>query len=200
MKIKQLFTTILLSLVMFFIYLIGISPAFANQTMGILIHTGITGLICGPVYVLMISKSRHFGTVLIMNLLFAIFYLIMGSWPLFIMMIVGGFLGEWILSGKGYFSIQKPVIPYILLWCFVSFKNFVMFTLFRSSVIANYINMGMDEASANQAVDVASSIMLDVPLNLAGLAITIVGCILGFSIGKKILKEHFIPSGIGSYE
>lgn len=200
MKIKQLFTTVLLSLIMFVIYVIGITPSFANQSMGILLHTWITGLICGPIYVLMISKSRTFGTVLIMNTIFAVFYLVMGSWPLFIVMMISGLLGEWSLSRRGYNSMTRPLIPYILLWAMVSFKNFFMFTLFRSAVLQNYINMGMDEVAANNAVDAASQIMLNMPLNVGGLVVTAIGCSLGFYLGKKILKAHFIPSGVTGNE
>ena len=79
MNLKQFFITILLALVMFVIYLIGIIPAFAHQELSIVLHAGITGLICGPIYVLMIAKSRAKGTLFITCSIFALFYLIVGN-------------------------------------------------------------------------------------------------------------------------
>lgn len=198
MSLKQFFITILLSLAMFVIYLIGIMPVFANQQLSIVLHAGITALICGPVYVLMIAKSRVHGTVFITNALFALFYFMVGNVHLFVFMLTVGLICELVLMKGGYQSQRRQVIPYILLWTAVGLKNIFMFGLFRDSVLSTYLKTGMDEATAQIAIDNASATMLSVPLNLAGVAVTIVGGLTGFWLGKKAMKKYFVPAGVAA--
>lgn len=195
-SLKQFFISVLLSLVMFIIYLIGIAPSFANQEAGIVIHSGLTALICGPVYVLMVSKARAHGTLLICNIIFALFYLIMGNVYLFALMLFVGIISELTLLKGGYHSLHRQLIPYILLWVAVGLKNILMFSLFRESILDNYLKTGMDEAAAKVAIDNAAAVMLSPILNIAGVIVTIVGCITGFLIGKKTLKKYFVPAGV----
>ncbi len=196
MSLKQFFISILLSLALFVVYLIGILPVFANQKLSIVLHAGISALICGPVYVLMIAKSRVPGTVFITNVIFALFYLIVGNIYLFVLMLAAGLIGELIMRKGGYPSQNRLVIPYIIMWIAVGLKNILMFGLFKDAVLNNYLRTGMDEESAKAAIDHASAIMLSIPLNLAGVAVTIIGGLLGIWLGKKAMKKYFAPAGI----
>lgn len=198
MSLKQFFITILLSLVMFVIYLMGIMPVFAHQQLSIVLHAGITALICGPVYVLMIAKSRAQGTLFITSALFALFYLVVGNVHLFAFMLAVGLIGELVLLKGGYQSQYRQVIPYILLWTAVGLKNIFMFGLFRDSVLSTYLKTGMDEATAQTAITNAAATMLSVPLNLAGVAVTMIGGLAGFWLGKKAMKKYFIPAGVAA--
>lgn len=198
MSLKQFFITILLSIAMFIIYLIGIMPVFAHPQLSIVLHAGITALICGPVYVLMIAKSRARGTLFITNAIFALFYLVVGNAHLFVFMLVVGLICELVLTRGGYQSQCRQVIPYILLWTAVGLKNIFMFALFRDSILSTYLKTGMNEATAKIAIDNASATMLSVPLNLAGVAITIIGGLVGFWLGKKSMKKYFVPAGVVS--
>ena len=198
MNLKQFFSTILLSLAMFVIYLIGIMPVFAHQQLSIVLHAGVTALICGPAYVLMIAKSRASGTLFTTNALFALFYLVVGNLHLFVFMLAAGLICELVLLKGGYQSQRRQVIPYILLWLAVGLKNIFMFGLFRSAVLSSYLKTGMDETAAKIAIDNAAATMLSVPLNLAGVAVTIIGGLAGFWLGKKAMKKYFIPAGVAA--
>lgn len=195
MSLKQFFITILLTLAMFVIYLIGIMPVFAHQQLSIVLHAGITALICGPIYVLMIAKSRVRGTLFITNAIFALFYLLAGNFHLCVFMLAMGLICELVLMKGGYQSQRRQVIPYILLWTAVGLKNIFMFGLFSDAVLSTYLKTGMDEATAKIAIDNASATMLSVPLNLAGVAVTIIGGLAGFWLGKKAMKKYFVPAG-----
>lgn len=196
MSLKEFFITILLSFTMFVIYLIGILPVFANQQLSIVLHAGITALICGPVYVLMLAKSKARGTLFIMSALFAVFYLLVGNVHLFLFMLAVGLICELALTRGGYQTQYRQVIPYILLWAAVGLKNIFMFSLFRDSILSTYLKTGMDETAAKLAIDNAAATMLSVPLNLAGVVVTIIGGLTGFWLGKKALKKYFAPAGV----
>lgn len=198
MSIKQFFITILLCLAMFVVYLIGMLPVFMNQQLSIVLHAGLCALICGPIYVLMISKSRVHGTLFIFNTLFALFYLAAGNIYLCVLMLVVGIVCELTLMKGGYQSQSRQVIPYILTWAAVGMKNIFMFALFHDALLGTYMKAGMDEATAKIAIENASAVMLSVPLNLAGLAVTIVGGLVGFWLGKKAMKKYFITAGVAA--
>lgn len=198
MTLKQFFISILLSLAMFVIYLIGILPVFANQQLSIVMQAGLTALICGPLYVLMIAKSRAHGTLFVTNALFALFYLVVGNVYLFILMVATGLICELLMMKGGYQSRYRPLAPYLLLWIAVGLKNTFMFGLFRDAVLGTYMRTGMDEATAHAAIENASATMLSLPLNAAGVAVTIVGGLLGFWLGRKAMKKYFAPAGVAA--
>lgn len=196
MTLKQFFVSILLSLAIFVIYLISIMPVFANQQLSIVLLTGLAALVSGPLYVLMIAKSRVPGTLFVTNALFALFYLVVGNVHLFILMVVVGLICELTMMRGGYRSRYRPVVPYLLLWIAVGLKNIFMFGLFRDAVLGTYIRTGMDEAAAHVAIQNASATMLSLPLNAAGVAVTVVGGLLGFWLGRKAMKKYFAPAGV----
>ncbi|RNL48293.1 MptD family putative ECF transporter S component [Paraeggerthella hongkongensis] len=198
MDLKQFFITILLSIVMFAIYLVGILPVFANQQLSIVFHAGITALVCGPVFVLMLAKSKAPGTLFIFSALFALFYLAVGNAYLCVFMLVVGFVCELAMLKGGYASKIRPVLPYFLVWAAVGLKNIFMFGLFRDAVLETYLKTGMDEQAAQAAIQNASSVVMSVPLNLAGLAMVAIGASLGCWIGRKALEKHFFSAGVAA--
>ena len=198
MTIKQFFITILLCLAMFVVYMLGMLAVSVSQQMAIVLHSGICALLCGPIYVLLISKSRVYGTLFIFNAFFALFYLAAGNIYLSLLMLAVGLICELTLMNGGYQSQNRQVIPYILTWVAVGLKNIFMFALFHDALLSTYMKAGMDEATALIAIENASAVMLSVPLNVAGVAVTVVGGLVGFWLGKKAMKKYFITAGVAS--
>ena len=96
-KIKDVITTVLLSILLIAIQLIINMICMANHFVSMVLSIGFTMLLCGPVYCLILHRVRkHFVTLTYMTII-GIIFLLMGNWYLLPFFIFVGIICECIL-------------------------------------------------------------------------------------------------------
>ena len=152
---------------------------------------GVVSLVLnGPVVMLMMVRSRMFGTLTIMGGIVAFLMVVTGhAWVTIPVTLILGFLGDLIARGGGYVSAPRNIAAYMLfsLWGIAPLSP-IFFTPdpYFADVAAS---MGQDYADAMRA--------LFSPAVIGGWAVVtvIVACIGGL-IGRFLLRKHFTKAGV----
>ena len=147
-------------------------------------------LLNGPVVMLMLVRSRMFGTLTIMGGIVAFLMVLTGhAWVTMPVALILGFLGDLIARGGGYGSAPRNIAAYMLfsLWIISSLAPI----FFAPDPFFEYVaaQMGQDYADAMRA--------LISPAFIGGWAVVamIVACIGGL-IGRFLLRKHFAKAGV----
>ena len=151
----------------------------------------IVGLILnGPVVLLMLVRSRMFGTLTIMGGIVAFLMVVTGhAWMTVPAALILGLLGDLIARGGGYVSAPRNIAAYTLfsLWMIGALAPiFFAPDPYFAHVAAS---MGQDYADAMRA--------LFSPAVIGGWVIVamIVACVGGL-IGRFLLRKHFAKAGV----
>ena len=100
-KVKDVITTVLMSVLLIVIQLAVNMICMANDFVSMVLSVGLTMLLCGPVYFLMVSRvHKRFVSLVYMTLL-GIVFLLMGNWFLLPYFIIIGLICEVILWKSG---------------------------------------------------------------------------------------------------
>ena len=152
---------------------------------------GVVSLVLnGPVVMLMMVRSRMFGTLTIMGGIVAFLMVVTGhAWVTMPVALVLGLLGDLIARGGGYVSAPRNIAAYMLfsLWGIAPLSPiFFAPDPYFADVAAS---MGQDYADAMRA--------LFSPAVIGGWAVVtmIVACIGGL-IGRFLLRKHFTKAGV----
>lgn len=152
---------------------------------------GVVSLVLnGPVVMLMMVRSRMFGTLTIMGGIVAFLMVVTGhAWVTIPVTLILGFLGDLIARGGGYVSAPRNIAAYMLfsLWGIAPLSPiFFAPDAYFADVAAS---MGQDYADAMRA--------LFSPAVIGGWAVVtvIVACIGGL-IGRFLLRKHFTKAGV----
>jgi energy-coupling factor transport system substrate-specific component len=146
----------------------------------------------GIPFMLLVTKVRKFGAMLIMIILVGLVYILVGgisSWILPIG-IVTGLIAELIVKSGGYKSAKKAIIAYGV-WSIAIFGNFVPAFFTRDAYYQVIIASGYGQEYA----DAYMSFMPDWIAPILVLACFVFGC-LGAIIGRAVLKKHFVRAGM----
>lgn len=147
-------------------------------------------LLNGSVVMLMMVRSRMFGTLTIMGGIVAFLMVVTGhAWVTIPVTLILGFLGDLIARGGGYVSAPRNIAAYMLfsLWGIAPLSPiFFAPDAYFADVAAS---MGQDYADAMRA--------LFSPAVIGGWAVVtvIVACIGGL-IGRFLLRKHFTKAGV----
>ena len=147
-------------------------------------------LLNGSVVMLMLVRSRMFGTLTIMGGIVAFLMVVTGhAWVTIPVTLILGFLGDLIARGGGYVSAPRNIAAYMLfsLWGIAPLSPiFFAPDAYFADVAAS---MGQDYADAMRA--------LFSPAVIGGWAVVtvIVACIGGL-IGRFLLRKHFTKAGV----
>ena len=141
----------------------------------------IVGLILnGPVVMLMMVRSRMFGTVTIMAGVVAFLMVVTGhSWVTVPVALVLGFLADLIARSGGYLSAPRNIAAYML------------FSLWMIGPLAPIVasQMGQDYADGMRA--------LFSPAVISGwVVVAMIFACLGGLIGRFLLRKHFSKAGL----
>ncbi len=192
-EIKDVITTVLLSLLLVFIQFVISMICMLNNFVSMVLSIGFTMLICAPVYYLLLCRVRkHFVTLVYMSII-GIVYLLMGNWYLLPYFIVVGIICEIILwkdcskRNAGQISTAWTVssllyngINLLPIWFFwETYYNFA-----KSS--------GMEESYINSYAHYYSTLGWVVFILLYTTACGFIGSL----IGKKIVRKHFEKAGL----
>jgi energy-coupling factor transport system substrate-specific component len=102
--VRDVITTVLMSVLLIVIQFIVNMVCMANDFVSMVLSVGFTMLLCGPVFLLMVSRVRkHFVAFVYMTLLGLVFFL-MGDWFLLPWFIAVGAICEAIMWKRGSFE------------------------------------------------------------------------------------------------
>ena len=179
---------ILLTALCLVIVTIAVLPFAANIKLVLWVVSGLEMLLCGPIYMLMVSKAPRYGTQLLFSFLFAAYYFITNGMILISLLILGvGMVRELMMLKGGY---RSPV----RLTAFglgVMFAPTVMMLTTRQQMIDTMLDSGLTLEYAESIFVIYS------PANIAiGTFITVIGAVLGCMLGYRMLCKHFRPAGI----
>jgi energy-coupling factor transport system substrate-specific component len=165
-----------------FMILGGIVPAawFASHM--------LDAILIGPVYMLIVAKTRRNGPVFVVGLVTGIIF-IASSVSIIVTEIIGGLLAElalrkgnfenktWIMMSYIFFSLGF-IGDFYQLW----FNKGAFLEYSKNFLNADYLN--------------ALSRMVSTPAIILIIASIIVGAVIGGLFGFKLMKKHFVKAGI----
>ena len=141
---------------------------------------GIVGLLLnGPVIMLMLVRSRMFGTLTIMGGIVAFLMVVTGhAWVTVPVALILGFLGDLIARGGGYVSAPRNIAAYML------------FSLWGIGPLAP-IFFAPDSYYADGMRALFSPAVISV-----WVVVTMIVACLGGLIGRFLLRKHFAKAGV----
>jgi energy-coupling factor transport system substrate-specific component len=153
--------------------------------------TALCPLAGGIPFMLLATKVRKFGAMLIMVVILGLFYMAMGTSPYTLPLgVVTGLVAEFIAKSDKYRSAKKAVLAYGV-WCVAIFGNLMPVFLARDAWYEKMISGGYGQ-------EFADAYMRYLPDWIA--PVLVAACfvfgILGGVIGRAVLKKHFARAGM----
>ena len=191
--VKDVITTVLMSVLLIVIQLIVNMICMANDFISMVLSVGFTMLLCAPVYFLMVSRvHKRFVSLAYMTLLGLVF-LLMGNWFLLPYFIIVGLLCEAILWQR-----SSPTNPKRLTaaWTLSSLLynglNLLPIWFFWDTYYSFALSSGMEQSYIDAYVKYYTT-----PGWVAFILIFTTACgLLGSLIGQRLIKKHFKKAGV----
>jgi putative ECF transporter S component (TIGR02185 family) len=191
LNLKEFVLVLLLACLETVIGLVAAMPFAANLQLIYFLVPGLTGLINGIIYVLLIKKCPKVGTQFIIPFVYGLLFLFSGSVYVFMFFAILAL----IMIG-GYGKKVRQAIPHVLTWSLNSMGSTLTLLLFRDSMVQTYVQMGMSAVDAEAAVSSVEGFWL-APQNIAiALAAAAILSVAGYALGMKMFSKHFKPAGI----
>ena len=191
--IRDVITTVLLSMLLIAIQLIVNLICMANDFVSMVLSIGFTMFICAPIYFLMVSRiNKRFVTMIYMTIL-GIVFLLMGNWYLLPYFILIGLICEWILWKPGSTEDQKRLT---IVWTLVSLLyngvNLLPIWFFWDTYYAFAKSSGMQQSYIDAYVRYYTApgwiLFILIFTSAAGL--------LGSFMGRRLIRKHFKKAGV----
>ena len=195
LNLKEFVLVLLLACLETVIGLVAAMPFAANLQLVYFLVPGLTGLINGIIYVLLIKKCPKVETQFIIPFVYGLLFLFSGSVYVFMFFAILAVANELIMIG-GYGKKVRQAIPHVLTWSLNSMGSTLTMLLFRDSMVQTYVKMGMSAVDAEAAVSSVEGFWL-APQNIAiALAAAAILSVAGYALGMKMFSKHFKPAGI----
>lgn len=195
LNLKEFVLVLLLACLETVIGLVVAMPFAANLQLVYFLVPGLTGLINGIIYVLLIKKCPKVGPQFIIPFVYGLLFLFSGSVYVFMFFAILAVANELIMIG-GYGKKVRQAIPHVLTWSLNSMGSTLTMLLFRDSMVQTYVKMGMSAVDAEAAVSSVEGFWL-APQNIAiALAAAAILSVAGYALGMKMFSKHFKPAGI----
>ena len=165
LNLKEFVLVLLLACLETVIGLVVAMPFAANLQLVYFLVPGLTGLINGIIYVLLIKKCPKVGTQFIIPFVYGLLFLFSGSVYVFMFFAILAVANELIMIG-GYGKKVRQAIPHVLTWSLNSMGSTLTMLLFRDSMVQTYVKMGMSAVDAEAAVSSVEGFWL-APQNIA---------------------------------
>ena len=177
--------TALYFVVVFAVAMIGYIPVF------IPLQSVVVPLAGGIPMMLMLTKVRKFGAMLILIIVVGLIYTVMGSgfWLLPIG-VASALIAELILKSGSYKSGKKAVWAYGV-FCLAVFGNYMPIFASRDAYYAFVVESGYGAEYA----DALMRYLPDWSAPILAIACVVFG-LLGGLLGRAVLKKHFVRAGI----
>lgn len=192
-SVKDVITTVLLSVLLIAIQLIVNMVCMANHFVSMVLSVGITMLLCGPVYCLLVRRvNKRFVTLVYMSILGLVF-LLMGNWYLFPYFVVIGCLCEAILWRE---ASRRKAGRLAAAWTLASLLyngvNLLPLWFFWDTYHDFALKSGMEQSYIDSYVHYYRS-----PGWLAFILLFTTACgLVGSLIGGRLMGKHFKKAGV----
>lgn len=134
LNLKEFVLVLLLACLETVIGLVAAMPFAANLQLVYFLVPGLTGLINGIIYVLLIKKCPKVGTQFIIPFVYGLLFLFSGSVYVFMFFAILAVANELIMIG-GYGKKVRQAIPHVLTWSLNSMGSTLTLLLFRDSIV-----------------------------------------------------------------
>ncbi len=192
-EIRDVITTVLLSLLLIVVQFIVNMVCMANHFVSMVLSVGFTMFLCGPVYVLLLNRVRkHFVTVVYMTMV-GIIFLLMGNWYLLPYFIVVGIICEIVLwkdcsERKGKQVIAAWTISSLL----YNGLNLLPLLFFWDTYYEFARQSGMEQSYIDSYIYYFKTTGWVIFI----LIFTTICGFLGSLIGSKLMDKHFKKAGV----
>lgn len=195
LNLKEFVLVLLLACLETIIGFVVAMPFAANLQLVYFLVPGLTGLINGIIYVLLIKKCPKVGTQFIIPFVYGLLFLFLGSVYVFLFFAILAVVNELIMIG-GYGKKVRQAVPHVLTWSLNAMGSTLTLLLFRDSMVQTYVKMGMSSVDAETAVASLEVFWLASQNIAIALAAAAIFSIVGYALGMKMFSKHFKPAGI----
>lgn len=188
MGIKEIVKITLFGVVGFVLQMVGAAVVALFGFYAVFVHTSVGAVLTGSIFTVMCHKVHKRGAAVIYYLISGIVYLVMGMWPMLIVMLAAGLLAEIILLGnEGYGNSKRIGTAFVVGELIYSLHGF-FFIVFMgvNGLVKQFPKMFTVERAKGIA-----DIFLN-PRNLCIIiSIQIIGGVVGAIFGNYIYKKFF---------
>ena len=189
-SVKDVVTLVLMTVLLIVIQL-GINMVcMVNDFVSMVLSVGITMLVCGPVYFLMVNRIRKRSVSLVYMTLLGLVFLIMGNWFLLPWFIVVGILAE-IILWKGI-TPNRLTAAWTVSSLLYNGVNLLPIWFFWDTYYSFAIASGMEQSYIDAYVQYYTAPGWVVFI----LIFTMLCGFLGSLIGRKLIQKHFKKAGV----
>lgn len=191
--VKDVITTVLMSVLLIVMQIIINMVCMFNDFISMVLSVGITMLVCGPVYFLMVSRVKRRFVTLIYMIMLGVINFLMGNWFLLPFYIVVGILCEIILWRKGSSTNPKKLtISWTVASLFYNGVNLLPIWFFWDTYYKFALQSGMEQTYIDSYVGYYTSTGW---VTFIIIFTTVCGFI-GSLIGQKLINKHFKKAGV----
>ena len=189
-SVKDVITLVLMTVLLIVIQL-GINMiCMVNDFVSMVLSVGITMLVCGPVYFLMVNLIRKRFVSLVYMTLLGLVFLIMGNWFLLPWFIVVGILAE-IILWKGI-TLNRLTVSWTVSSPLYNGVNLLPVWFFWDTYYSFAVASGMEQSYIEAYVQYYTA-----PGWVVFILIFTMFCgFLGSLVGRKLIQKHFKKAGV----
>ena len=189
LTVKDLATIGIFSAVMIVVFITFSMLTGASLFFNMIFNAVFTAFLLAPFFIYMTMKVGKPGVALIYNLLHAIMAtLFMGPF-MFPWFLGGGIIAELSLIGKDSYRDPKRIT---VAWVITSLTR----AAHGMSEIWFFYNAFVKTGVSKEQIDIQTQYYTDPKWVAISLILTVIAAILGCYIGNKMLKKHFIKTGL----
>lgn len=190
---KDVISVILFSMLLMVIQLAITTVCMVNIVVSAVFSFAFIGLICAPIYFLMVSKINKRYVTFIYCFLLGLIYFFMGHWSTIILFVFMGIVSEIILwKENSSLNFKKVSLAWVVQSVLYIGVNLMSVLFFWDDYLETAQSQGMTiEYVNNYATYYQSPLWLG--LNVV---VTIILAVVGCMFGKKILDKHFKKAGV----
>ncbi len=191
-KVKDVITTVLLTLVLIVIQFAINMVCMASYFASMVLSVGVSMLVCAPVYFLMVSRiSKRFVSLLYLTIIGTV-YLLMGNWYLLPYFVCIGIICECVLWNNGWESRKKIACSWTIVSLLYNGINLLPIHFFWDAFEAFAIQSGMEQSYIDSYVSYYTSVNWLVFI----IAFSTICGLVGSIVAGKLLDKHFKKSGV----
>ena len=189
-RAKDLITIGICTVIMKVLYLVVFMPFMPIISVTLPIVWGVCMLVSAPVYLLMTYKVAKRGTVLLFCTVMGLFNALMGYIILLPFMLIAGIICELIMWKQGsYRSFWRNTVTYSIYSALSLVGSYLPIYLYGNEYFAQ-------AGFTGELAEVYSKYAMSPAWVSVAVIATMILAVIGCFIGRKLLKKHFIKSGI----
>jgi multidrug/hemolysin transport system ATP-binding protein/energy-coupling factor transport system substrate-specific component len=159
----------------------------------LLVGSAVSAVFATPIYLLMAFKVGKRGVIFILSIVHGVFASLMGFPHMFIVMLPVGVLGEILMPrAEMYRSIKSNSLTWMVYNAVYSLHGAILIWVFGGQ----YFGENMSSMFTPEQLALMDVYYFNPLIVIAIMLISAAGAALGCWIGWKILKKHFIKSGL----